>query len=111
MTDPDQWTELPTCPNCGMTGSAHLSRPEGRAFDFSVDAIPEGFKGIRLVKTVAGQGKTSLPSRANPMAKSPLGLSRASWTCATAPATDRPAPSSHGKGKTRMIRPAVADGP
>jgi hypothetical protein len=48
MTDPDQWTELPTCPNCGMTGSAHLSRPEGRAFDFSVDAIPEGFKGIRL---------------------------------------------------------------
>jgi hypothetical protein len=41
---------------------------------------------------------------------SPSGLSRASWTCATAPATDRPAPSSHGKGTTRMIRPAVADG-
>jgi hypothetical protein len=48
MTAPDQWTELLTCPNCGMTGSAHLSRPEGRAFDFSVDAIPEGFKVVRL---------------------------------------------------------------
>ena len=26
------------------------------------------------------------------------------------PATDRPAPSSHGKDTTRMIRPAIADG-
>lgn len=49
------------------------------------------------------------PSRASPMAKSPLGLSRASWMRATASATDRPAPSSHGKGTTRMIRTAVAD--
>jgi len=39
-----------------------------------------------------------------------FGLSRASWTCATAPATDRPAPSSRGKGTTRMIRLVVADG-
>jgi hypothetical protein len=31
------------------------------------------------------------PSRASPMANPLLGLSRASWTCAT----DRPAPSSH----------------
>jgi hypothetical protein len=31
-------------------------------------------------------------------------------TSATAPATDRPARSSHGKGTMRVIHPAVADG-
>jgi hypothetical protein len=31
-----------------MAGSAHLSRPEKRAFDFSVDAAPEGFKVVSL---------------------------------------------------------------
>ncbi|MET4608361.1 hypothetical protein ABIB90_007867 [Bradyrhizobium sp. JR4.1] len=44
------------------------------------------------------------------MAKSPLGLSRASWTCAMALAADRSPPSSHGKGTTRMIRPVITDG-
>ena len=39
-----------------------------------------------------------------------FGLSRASWTYATAPATLRPARSSHGKGTMRMTPPAVADG-
>jgi Transposase DDE domain len=39
------------------------------------------------------------PSRASPMAKSPSELSRASWTYATAPATVRLAPSSHGRGR------------
>ena len=44
MTAPNHWTELLTCPSCGMAGSAHLSRPEKRAFDFSVGATSEGFK-------------------------------------------------------------------
>jgi hypothetical protein len=48
MITRDRWTELLTCPNCGMAGSAHLSQPEKRAFDFNVDAIPEGFKVVRL---------------------------------------------------------------
>jgi len=42
----DQWIELLTCSNCGMSGSAHLSRPEKRTFDFSVEAIPTGFKVV-----------------------------------------------------------------
>src|SRR5690606_8160653 len=37
--------------------------------------------------------------------------SRASSTFATAHATDPPVQSSRGKDKTRMIPPAVADGP
>jgi hypothetical protein len=48
MKSLNHWTELLTCPNCGMAGSAHLSRPEKRAFDFSVDATPEGFKVVSL---------------------------------------------------------------
>jgi hypothetical protein len=35
----NQWTELLTRPNCGMSGSAHLSMPEKRAYDFNVEAI------------------------------------------------------------------------
>jgi hypothetical protein len=31
-----------------MSGSALLSRPEKRAYDFSVDAIPAGFKIVRM---------------------------------------------------------------
>ena len=44
----DQWTELLTCPNCGMSGSARFSKPEKQAYDFSVEAIPAGFKVVRL---------------------------------------------------------------
>jgi hypothetical protein len=44
----DQWTELLTCSNCGMSGSAQLSQPEKRVYDFSVEAIPAGFKVVRL---------------------------------------------------------------
>jgi hypothetical protein len=44
----NQWTELLTRPNCGMSGSAHLSLPEKRAYDFNVEAIPAGFKVVRL---------------------------------------------------------------
>jgi hypothetical protein len=44
----DQWSELLTCSNCGMLGSARLSRPEKRAYDFRVEAIPAGFKVVRL---------------------------------------------------------------
>jgi hypothetical protein len=31
-----------------MAGSVHLSPPKKRAYDFSVDAIPAGFKVVRL---------------------------------------------------------------
>jgi hypothetical protein len=48
MITHDNWTELLTCSNCGMSGSAHLSQPEKRAYDFSVEAIPAGFKVVRL---------------------------------------------------------------
>jgi hypothetical protein len=48
MSASDQWTELLTCSNCGMSGSARLSKPETRAYDFSVEAVPAGFKVVRL---------------------------------------------------------------
>jgi hypothetical protein len=48
MIASDQWTELLTCSNCGMSGSARLSQPEKRAYDFSVEAVPAGFKVVRM---------------------------------------------------------------
>jgi hypothetical protein len=48
IANSDRWIELLTCSNCGMSGSARLSRPEKRAYDFSVDAIPPGFKIVRV---------------------------------------------------------------
>jgi len=42
-----QWTESLTCPNCGQSGPVHLSQPEGRVYDFSVEAVPAGFKVVR----------------------------------------------------------------
>ena len=48
MTALNRWTELLTCPNCGAAGSAQLSQRKNRAYDFSVDAIPPGFKVVRL---------------------------------------------------------------
>jgi hypothetical protein len=47
MTAGTQWTELLTCPNCGQSGTVHLSQPEGRAYDFSVEDVPVGFKVVR----------------------------------------------------------------
>jgi hypothetical protein len=47
MTAGCRWIELLACPNCGTSGQAHLSRPEKRAFDFSVETIPTGFKVVR----------------------------------------------------------------
>ncbi len=41
-------TELLTCPNCGQSGPVHLSQPEGRVYDFSVEAVPAGFKVVRM---------------------------------------------------------------
>ena len=40
------WTELLTCPDCRQSGLIHLSQPEGRAYDFSVEAMPVGFKVV-----------------------------------------------------------------
>ena len=48
MIASDQWAELLTCSNCGMSGSARLSQPEKRAYEFTVEAIPAGFKVVRL---------------------------------------------------------------
>jgi hypothetical protein len=48
MTAGDRWTELLMCSNCGMSGPARLSQPKKRPFDFSVEAIPTGFKIVRL---------------------------------------------------------------
>jgi hypothetical protein len=36
-----------TCPNWGQSGPVHLSQPEGRVYDMSVEAIPAGFKVVR----------------------------------------------------------------
>jgi hypothetical protein len=44
----NQWTELLTCSNCGRSGSARFSKPEKRAYDFSVESVPDGFKVVRL---------------------------------------------------------------
>ena len=48
MIASNRWTELLTCSNCGMSGSARLSRLEKRAHDFSMEAIPAAFKIVRL---------------------------------------------------------------
>ena len=44
----NRWSELVTCSNCGMSGSARLSQPVKRAYDFSVEAIPTGFRVVRM---------------------------------------------------------------
>jgi hypothetical protein len=31
-----------------MSGPAHLSRPEKRPYDFNVEALPAGFKVVRV---------------------------------------------------------------
>jgi hypothetical protein len=48
MKASDQWIELLSCSNCGMSGAARLSRPDERVYDFSVEAIPAGFKVVRM---------------------------------------------------------------
>jgi hypothetical protein len=42
----NKWTELLTCPACGQSGIVHLSQPEGRVYDFSVEAVPAAFKVV-----------------------------------------------------------------
>jgi hypothetical protein len=44
----DPWTESLACSNCGRSGSARLSQPKKRSFDFTVEAISAGFKIVRL---------------------------------------------------------------
>jgi hypothetical protein len=43
-----KWTEVLTCPDCGQSGPVHLSQAEGRVYDFSVEAVPAGFKVVRI---------------------------------------------------------------
>ena len=52
MTAGTQWTELLTCTDCGQSGPVRLSQPEGRVYDFSVEAVPAGF---RVVHTEYGE--------------------------------------------------------
>jgi hypothetical protein len=42
----NKWTELLTCPACGQSGIVYLSQPEGRVYDFSVEAVPAAFKVV-----------------------------------------------------------------
>ena len=42
------WTELLICLNCGQSGVAHLSQPEGRAYDVIVEVVPTHFKIVHL---------------------------------------------------------------
>jgi hypothetical protein len=42
-----KWTELLISPNCRQSGPVHLSQPEGRVYDMSVEAVPAGFKVVR----------------------------------------------------------------
>jgi hypothetical protein len=42
----NKWTELLTCPACGQSGILYLSQPEGRVYDFSVEAVPAAFKVV-----------------------------------------------------------------
>ncbi len=51
MQGSDQWTELVSCPNCGMTGAARLSKAKKGAFDFRVEAIPAGFSRLEFCNT------------------------------------------------------------
>lgn len=44
MADCTRWIELLACPECGRSGLAHFSQPDGRAYDASVDDMPAGFK-------------------------------------------------------------------
>jgi hypothetical protein len=48
MTPPNQWTELLSCSKCRISGFARFSQPKERAYDFIVEAIPAGFKVVRL---------------------------------------------------------------
>jgi hypothetical protein len=74
MTAGAQWTELLTCPNCGQSGRVHLSQPEARVYDMSVEAVPAGFKVVRLAygetffcKSCDRQAVTSYPGQSSSM--------------------------------------------
>ena len=61
----NQWIELLTCPNCGESGTVHLSQPEGRDWDMSVEAVSAGFKVVRVEFGEAFYGKAcNLPTDA-----------------------------------------------
>jgi len=44
----DQWTELIACSSCGRSGPARLSQPESRPLGYRVEAVPPGFKVVRI---------------------------------------------------------------
>jgi hypothetical protein len=48
MTALNQWNELLACSSCGQSGQVQLSQPKNRSFEFSVEAIPPGFKVVHL---------------------------------------------------------------
>jgi transcription elongation factor Elf1 len=76
MTAGTQWTELLTCQNCGQSAPVHLSQPKGRAYDFSVEAVPAGFKVVITAfgetfscKACNRQAVTNYPGPLYPMNK------------------------------------------
>jgi hypothetical protein len=71
-----------------------------------VPSFAKAFVGRWRIVETSGTATSSIlsrrhisPSRANPMAKSPWGSQGLPGRCATGPATDRPAPSSHWEGQ------------
>ena len=44
----DCWVEVLRCPSCGKTGEAQISAEDQLSWNFRVDAIPHGFKVIRI---------------------------------------------------------------
>ena len=44
----DCWVEVLRCPRCGKTGEAQISAKDQLSWNFRVDAIPHGFKVIRI---------------------------------------------------------------
>ena len=52
MTARDRFTSNLECPECGKTGTAHLSQADGWSYmrdrSTSVDDLPEGFRAKRV---------------------------------------------------------------
>jgi hypothetical protein len=48
MTAHNQWIALLTCPNGGEPGTVHLSQPDGRVGDVSVEALRQVSKSFAL---------------------------------------------------------------
>jgi hypothetical protein len=60
----DCWVEVLRCARCGKTGEAQISAEDQLSWNFRVDAIPHGFKVIRIDAANSGYffcGSCDLP--------------------------------------------------